>query len=331
LVSVDEAIERVKRRHPEARLTKLPRHIEPYAKYMDTRRDKPASARDIAKAYIVTRSSVQRQAIGKPSICKVYPGYKPLPRSADPDRVRPEDVMAQLLFTPDGERFLDAAERGHFDAQSAGVLADRFACFGLVYPKAGSDLRKPATLRSNRALFAQDFKRAVRLASRSDEINDALKKPSKQYYTWMKENVFGIGASKAGFFASLLGRGDIPTFDAREIALWQQTPPWREVVRKNGKVVCARNKKTKKVIRDPETGACVPQMKKVGVLAPQWADVERLTQRFDEFPLELPPEWEPNRAHLLHHTLWDAYADGPKPTKTTHGTIIRAMQFAGPR
>jgi hypothetical protein len=282
-------MQRVVARHPSAELTRLPQHIRPFAEYMRLR--EAPTTRDIVKAYVLTRSSVQRSAIGLPKICAAYPGYAPLRRMASTGKVRPEDVMAQLLFTPEGKRYLDAAEEGHFDAHAAKVLADRMACFGLVYPRAGRDLSDPKVARANEGLFINDLRRGAKIAAQAPEIREALELPPKSYWRFVEKNVYGVSASKAGFFAALLGRGDIPTFDAREIELWQR-----------------RGKKK---------------------LEPKWADVEKLTQRFDEFPMALEAEHEPFRAHLVHHALWDAYSPGARPSKTTHGSIIRAMQFAG--
>jgi hypothetical protein len=206
--------------------------------------------------------------------------------------VRPEDVMAQLLFTPEGARYLDEAARGRFDKRAAASLADRMTCFGLVYPRAGRDLKDPKVVKASKGLFISDLKRAVTMAKHTPELNHALTLPPKQYWAYVKKNVYGVGPAKAGFFAALLGRGDIPTFDAREIELWQ------------------RRKGDKK-------------------LDPTWPDVEKLTQRFKDFPMALDPVYEANRSHLVHHALWDAFSSGDRPSKTTHGSIIRAMQFAG--
>jgi hypothetical protein len=290
MVSVDTAVERVRARHPSARLDRLPKHIRPYAEFMRLRADAPITPRDVVKAYVLTRSSVQRGAIGLPSVCRADPDYRPLPRSAHTSTVRPEDQMARLLFSPAGKRYLDSAAKGHFDEVAARALADRFVCFGLVYPKKGVDLSKPEVARANAGLFFNDLRRGAELAQRTDEVRAALRKPPEQYWRWVEKNVYGVSASKAGFFASLFGRGDIPTFDAREIALWQR----------GGKK-----------------------------LEPKWRDVKKLTERFRKFPMALEPQHEPFRAHLVHHALWDAYSAGERPTKTTHGSIIRSMQFAG--
>lgn len=202
LVTTDTALERVEERQPSARLDQLPKHIEPFGRYMALAAAEPMTPRRLVKAFVVTRSSVQRQGVPKKTVCKVYPEYTPLPRHSDPGIVRPEDVMARLLFSPAGARYLDAAEGGRFDDAAARELANRMQCFGLIDNPQGlyADMRYAATKVSTRALA----------------IAEALKAAPDQYWAFVKKNLKGIGPSKAGFFAALLGRGDIPTFDARE-------------------------------------------------------------------------------------------------------------------
>lgn len=281
LVSPERAVERVEERHPGTPLARLPKHIEPFGRYMRLAAEEPITARRLVKAYVMTRASVQRQGVPKGTVCRVYPGYTPLPRHADTAMVRPEDVMARLFFTPAGERYLDAAERGGFDAEAARELADRMHCFGLI---------------DNAQGLYEDMRRAAEdVAPRTPEYERALSAAPQDYWAFMKSNAFGIGASKAGFFAALLGRGDIPTFDAREIELW------------------SRYANTRKALK-----------RKV-----RWEDVVKLRERLLAVPMQLPRELEPYRVHLVHHALWDAYAKGARPSKTSHGALIRAMQFAG--
>jgi hypothetical protein len=352
LVSAKEALARVLARNPQAQLTHLPPWIYPFASYM--KNDAPIAKgelkpRDVIKAYLLTKSSVQRGAIGLPKVCAAFPGFKP--RERDATSARPEDVMAELLLSPFGKSFLDDAERGVFNEAAAFKIADAFACFGLVYPSAGTDLSNPATLRKTKQLFLADLQRAPRLASQTDAwclgqkkraktfskkgqgtttalvrrecfgdakqaqeaaarrcegapekkcawttippISVALTDPDpEKYYRWAQAYLPGIASAKVGFFASLLGRGDIPTFDAREIKLWF-----------------------------PE-----------GQGEPKWEDVEELKAKLVEFPMRLPSAYEPFRSHLVHHALWDQFPvrAGEAATQTSHEELVEAMQLAGP-
>ena len=104
---------------------KLPKFIQPYANFMRLRAGKRPSTRDVLKAYLITRSSVQRQAVSKATICQAFPEYGDRRVRAFIARkdVRPEDLMAMLLTFAPGQRFLNAAEKGDYDREAATALA----------------------------------------------------------------------------------------------------------------------------------------------------------------------------------------------------------------
>lgn len=273
LLTVPEAQARIAARGPVPE--KLPAHVKPYANYMASRAGKRVSRRDFVKAYVITRSSIRRKERTVPTVCKYYPEYAQMKRMAFRGAVRPEDAMAVLLFTPHGQQYLDAAERGVLDRGAAEALVERMRCFGLTVGLM-DDLREGAT----------------GLNFETNELNRAFRGPRKNWIEFVRDKIPGVSASKAGFVASLLGRGDIPTFDAREQKLWRRRAYTRE---------------------------------------PGVPELEAFSEKIREYPLALDPAHEPFREHLVHHTLWDAYPERGKQTKTTHGTVIRAMQFAGRR
>jgi hypothetical protein len=109
------------------------------------------------------------------------------------------------------------------------------------------------------------------------------------------KNIRGIGPSKSGFVASLMGRGDQPTLDARQIILHTGNPAKeasRFVARKGGEG---------------------------GVEA-----VNRLASRQEEMNLSLPEELSPYYQHLAHHAVWDKAGN----EETTHQDVMQAMQHA---
>lgn len=271
LVSPEEVAERLRARGIE--ITKLPPHIRGYAEFMAKSARRTPSVREVIKAFVITRSSIRRQSRAKPTVCYGFPEFAELrhaARQSGAKEIRPEDAMSVLLFSPFGERYLDAAERGVLDEQAVAEITKRTTCFGLQ-----NDLA--AALRD-----------AVRVGH-DPELVRTLRHGDA--HAWMdyvlSPRIPGIRAAKAGYFASLLGRGDLPTFDAREIELWR---------RKKG--------------RDPEK-----------------ADVFALRDSIARFPMQLDAKYEPFRQHLVHHALWDAYAEG-KPTKTTHAAPMHAMALA---
>ena len=276
LVSSSEAIEKIRARHGATSLERLPAHIEPFADYMVTASKRPVKPRDMVKAYAITRSSVRRKERKAAVICETFPGYAELRSQAHArgEKVRPEDAMSILLAQPDGRAYLDAAERGEFDATSARRIVASMGCFGLG-PSLMRDMKAGVALGQDRTVA-----RALREASPEDWIA-LVDSPA----------VPGIGPAKAGFFAALLGRGDVPTFDAREIDLWRRKPKGR---------------------------------------TPNRADVHALRERLATFPLALEARHEPARQHLAHHALWDAFPGArDAPTQTTHQEVIDAMRFAG--
>jgi hypothetical protein len=111
----------------------------------------------------------------------------------------------------------------------------------------------------------------------------------------LAKDVRGIGPAKAGFFASLLGRGDIPTFDARQI-----------------EAHIGKGAKTDKYMkRGKGTGGNEA--------------VDRLAKRQEAMALSTPKALQPYYQHLTHHSVWDAMGGD----KTTHDDVMRAMRLAG--
>lgn len=260
LIAPTEALDRIRARHGVGLETRLPGHILPYADFMAESASIEVTPRRLAKAYVITRSSVRRQGRKAATVCEAFPGYRELRRDAVErgEEVRPEDAMSVLLQTEDGKAYLDAAERGTFAAAPARRMVKKLRCFGLS------------------AGLLSDLKAAVKVAH-NDEVRSALRSSSPAEWLALVDSkaVPGIGPAKAGFIASLLGRGDVPTFDAREIQLWRRK----------------------------------------GTMEPQQHDVLALREKIADVPIELEPRHEPYRQHLVHHALWDAYAaDAPTST-----------------
>jgi len=187
---------------------RLPEHIEPYAQFLREREGRAPSLREAVKAYTITRSSVRRQGRKNTTVCSYFPELAQIRPHPGERSVRPEDAFSVLLLTPWGRRYLDAAERGRFDRQAAKQIVDRMGCFGMT-----------EELMDDMRFGAEGIPRLYPALRDRYQDRDAA-----SWIRWVREAVAGIGASKAGFFRSLLGRGDVPTFDAREIVLWMREP-----------------------------------------------------------------------------------------------------------
>lgn len=222
--------------------------------------------RDLIKAYGITRSSVNRA--GRDITDDIVSGLG----------VRPEGYMAEWLMTPAGKSYLDAAERGRVDPAAVGDIVRRFQPFGMAQTL-GKDLEWAA----------------ANLPQMSLGLNDALLGDRGQWREFA-QGLHGIGPAKSGFLPSMLGRGDLPTLDARQLRL--------------------------------QTGAggkeAAKYMSRRDGLGGDQA-VDRLAERQTELGLALPRSMRDQYQHLTHHAIWDKVAD----SQTTHADIVKAMTTAG--
>lgn len=229
------------------------------------------SPRDLIKAYTITQSSIGRG--GLPHSTATKTGMK-LPNTGG--EVRPEGAYAEWLGSPMGQRYLDMASRGEVDPAVLADIQGKFAPFG-----------KQNQLAGQMEYAAQNMPRMA------ENMNQAVTGDVNQYRDWA-EQMKGIAGAKSGFIGSMLGRGDLPTFDARQIALHtdNQAPVGIGSIMNRGKGQGARE------------------------------SVDRLAARQSALDLDIDPSLQPHYQHLAHHAVWDALGD----TQTTHDDIVRAMQ-----
>ncbi len=259
-------------------LPSIPGHVEDFGAFMEEMARKAAgpglSPRDLIKAYAITRSSIQRRSQDADRLREagfdLPPGLK--------GQVRPEGAMAEWLKSPTGQRYLDAAEIGKVDQDAVAHAQRLMKPFGLnaeteALPWAAKNLS------DKHEIVSDMVKRAMSNDSPVAEWRDFGKK------------LHGIGTAKAGFVASMLGRGDQPTLDARQVIL-QTGKPTSE----------ARN-----------------PMKRAGFDA-----VDRLAARQTALNPSMDPGLEPFRQHLTHHAIWDKAGN----EQTTHSDVIDAMRHA---
>ena len=184
----------------------LPQHVVPFGDFMIDQAKRAdtegLSPRDVAKAYGITVSSMQRQAINRKKLEDLG-----LPLSSPDRKIRPEGAFADWLVTPMGQRYLDAAVRG---------LQDRYAIEDAVrvmkpfgnYNKLGEQLAYGARYMPDAAGEISDL-----VARASYGMSDP-----QEWRDFMKR-VKNIDAAKSGFMSSMLGRGDNATLDARQLKL----------------------------------------------------------------------------------------------------------------
>lgn len=259
-------------------LREIPSHVVNFGQFMDETARRAAThsltPRDLIKAYTITRSSIQRESR---SADKARASGVPIPHDFT-GNVRPEGAFGEWLHSPMGRRYLDAAEKGIVDHESIADAANVMKPFGLsteahALPWAAQNLPQHA-------------------AAVSDMVARAMqRKSSPEEWRHFIGGVHGIGSAKAGFMASLLGRGDQPTLDARQVVL--------------------------------HTGNPTSEAKKPLARAGSEA-VDRLAARQEAMGLKAPEGMEPYYQHLAHHAVWDKVGN----EQTTHQDVINAMRHA---
>lgn len=226
--------------------------------------------RDLIKAYTIAQSSIGRGGLSHATATKM--GMK-LPNTGG--EVRPEGAFAEWLGSPQGQRYLNLAEQGKIDPAVIADLQYKFAPFG----KQNDQATKMAEA-------------ARTMPGMSARLNAALTGTPDDYRDFA-EQMKGIAGAKSGFIGSLLGRGDLPTLDARQLNLHtEEAPVGVSSIMNRGKGKGAREA------------------------------VDRLAARQRAMELAIDPELAAHYQHLAHHAVWDKTAGA----KTTHEDLIRAMR-----
>jgi hypothetical protein len=259
-------------------MKEIPGHVEDFGAYMDEMARKAAtsglSPRDLIKAYAITRSSIQRRSQTADKVRAAGLDLHPSVTGS----IRPEGAMAEWLKSKMGQRYLDAAEIGKVDPEAVAHAQSVMKPFGL---NAETDALPWAAenLHDKHKVVSDMVKRAVSSNS-----------PVAEWREFGK-GLRGIGTAKAGFVASMLGRGDQPTLDARQVVLQTGMP----------------------------TSAAKSPMRRAGFEA-----VDRLAARQTALNPKMDAGLEPFRQHLTHHAIWDKAGN----EQTTHSDVIDAMRHA---
>ncbi|MEY4443782.1 MAG: hypothetical protein RL442_2782, partial [Pseudomonadota bacterium] len=229
------------------------------------------NARDLIKAYTITQSSIGRGGLSHATATKA--GLK-LPNTGG--EVRPEGAFAEWLGSPMGQRYLDTASAGQADPRALAEIQQQFAPFG----------------KQNDLIEKMQYA-AQTMPNLSQNLNQAVLGDKDAYRNWA-EQMKGVAGAKSGFIGSMLGRGDLPTFDARQINLHtaNQAPVGISSIMNRGKGQGGREA------------------------------VDRLAARQEALGLELDPSLDPFYQHLTHHAVWDKVGNN----QTTHDDLVKAMR-----
>lgn len=268
----------------QLQLTEIPSHVEAFGDFMDETANKAGtkglSPRDLIKAYTITRASIQRRA--RPADALRVAGLA-LPDEVQ-GMVRPEGAFGHWLHTPMGQRYLKGAENGGVDMEAVRNAVQVMAPFGKHEKDIPDALIWAATNLPGRE---KEISRLVAAAQQLESRPEEWREMARQFR--------GIGPSKSGFVASVMGRGDQPTLDARQLILHTGEP----------------------------TSEAQPFLRRKGGEGATEA-VERLAERQRAMDLKTPVGLEPYYQHLAHHAVWDKAAD----EQTTHQDVMDAMRHA---
>ena len=268
----------------DLQLTEIPSHVQAFGKFMDETAAKASgkglTPRDLIKAYTITRSSIQRQAVDSN---RVRAAGLALPDDVT-GKIRPEGAFGEWLHSDMGQKYLRAAERGEVDPEAVRHAVQVMAPFGKHEKDIPDALIWAAKNLPGREKYISDLvARGRDMASTPEE------------WRGMTKDVRGIGPSKSGFVASLLGRGDQPTLDARQVILHTGRP----------------------------TKEASPMIAKKGGKGGVEA-VDRLAARQEAMGLTSPELLKPYYQHLAHHAVWDKAGN----EETTHEDVMNAMRHA---
>jgi len=259
----------------QLKLTEVPDYIQRgYGDFMIEQGKRAAAGnlgvRDLIKAYGITQSSIGRGGLSYDTATKA--GLK-VPKTEG--LVRPEGAFAEWLGSKQGQKFLDDAERGVVNEKALDDIRAKFAPFG----------------KANQ--LTEQLRYGVNnMSTLVPQMQQALVGSSDEYRDWA-ESIKGIAGAKSGFIGSMLGRGDLPTLDARQLNLHSlESPVAPQTMMQRGKGLGAREA------------------------------VDRLAARQSVLGLDIDPSLDPYYQHLAHHAVWDKVAD----EKTTHEDLMRALR-----
>lgn len=251
------------------------------------------TVRDIAKAYIITLSSINARAI-QVSTLEANTGFK-VPAYATSIikgklQVRPEDAVSAWLLTPEGKRALDSLEKG------GRVDLSLWEPLFKIRDSYGANSLRNWAFNSNSPKLT-----LYRAQEMTDAIN-STKGDLKQLDAAVQATL-GIAEAKTGFIKHLLGFGETPTIDAREINYWL-----------TGQANVAQLKSRQAdLVRQAKTAKGLARQVVVDRIS---AKIARLAKDYNFDPAI--------GAHVMHHWIWDA----TEGESTTHAVMMEAMELA---
>lgn len=249
----------------ELGLTELPQHVKDFGQFMRRQAERATrgelGVRDLAKGNLITQASIQRSATDADKLREA--GLK-LPEAIT-GKIRPEGAMAEWMFTPAGQEYLDGIERGVVKIDAVEDAVAGMKPFGKH-----NDLREKMILNRDVAQLGPRLNNPVTNAYIGNR--GVARKQMQEIVDQIK----GIGPAKKGFVGAMEGYGIDPVTDARQLILHTGRP----------------------------TKEASPFLGRGGGRGAE-AATARLAARQRNLGIDIPEELQPFDQYLMHHAVWD--------------------------
>jgi hypothetical protein len=297
-------------------LGKFPEYLNPVIDSIVAKRKQliegKLTMRDLGKAYFMTVASIGASAIDVQTI-KEKAAERGMP--FDPDdlflsrgakgqaQIRPEEMAAWWLGTPQGQTALNNLEAGKFDPadwEDGLLFRDTFGRNDLRSKVSKKGIVTPGAMGTPK----KDQFNFTNLKEALDAINASKGNPDLLEAAVLRIN--GIAEGKKGFISHMLGFGEWATIDAVEINLW---------LTGKGDTTKASDKHKEIVgIAKRASGTDAVNRALFDRIRAGIKGLRNKAEGADQIPEEVA-------AHVIHHWIWDR----AKGIETTHEGMYHAM------
>jgi hypothetical protein len=302
-------------------LAEYPKYLDNVAKVILTQRQKlldgKMPVRDVAKAYILTQGSIGSDFRYKDVLEKDLKAVGLTWKSGKDDislfeedgKIRPEELTAWWLGTPNGQKALNDLEKGIVNESAFNELEAIRRSYGKNNFRLNSVF---GNRKADRFDYGQkpEKKNEFNLANvveLTDAINETKGDNAKLQELLTK--VKGVSEGKKGFIGHMLGIGNMPTVDAVELNFWFTGKGEAKV-----KDLDEIKAQTITAIRENISALNEDVYKEISGRIKQLS--EQIAEKYPD--VNIP---EAAMQHVLHHWIWDK----ARQSATTHRGMYQAL------
>ena len=297
-------------------LGEFPEYLTPVVDYIMAKREAlingTVSVRDVAKAYWITVASIGADAINVDTIRQQADAlgipFDPSPMflsygKKGQAQMRPEELAAWWLGTPEGQTALDNIQAGKFNQGDWATGLKMRDAFGR------NDLNEKTTKSGSYVAGGVGAPKPKKFNLRNvtdlvKQINEAKGNPAKLEKALMSLN--NIAEGKKGFIGHMLGFGEWATLDAVELNIW--------LTGKGSTTYQSESKKRIAAIAKKASGTKALSKDLFGRIRKRINALRGTAKGGTAIPEEVA-------AHVIHHWIWDR----AKGIETTHQGVYHAM------